>query len=69
MSNADKLEKENLRAEVYDPFRIVLDGIEAHVLERPMERMWFSAMLETRHIEKAVERGGGSTSRNSRLLA
>ncbi len=58
MIDQEKLDKEQLRAEIYDPFRAIMDGIEARVLERPLEKMWFSAMWEIKHIEKAVERGG-----------
>lgn len=70
MIDQEKLDKEQLRAEIYDPFRAIMDGIEARVLERPLEKMWFSAMWEIKHIEKAVERGGGRCSCGScRFLA
>ncbi len=57
MADTDKTEKENLRTEVYAPFRTVLDDLETRVLESPMERMWFSAMLELKHIEKIADMG------------
>lgn len=50
-------EKEAFRAEKYDPFRAKLDRIASTVLEKPLESMWFSAMLELRRIQRGIESG------------
>lgn len=57
MSGGALSERESLRAEKYDPFRAKLDGVTVAVLEKPLGNMWFSAMLELRRMQKAVEYG------------
>ncbi len=50
-------EKEARRSEIYEPFRTILDQFETGVLEKPVEQMWFSAMLQLRRVQKDVNGG------------
>lgn len=56
MSEERFIDKEKLRLEKYDPFRVILDDIKAKVLTKSSSEMWPSAVLNVRHAIKSSQR-------------